>query len=391
MQSYPQVIETVPAAPIHRIPRGAILLNCPGVCSRSDPFKMTVPLANGHSPAGSEMVVVLGSMSRAQEYQRLVTDLKGSGVSVKADMIDRVLDGGESARHPSKRSFADLGTATTLPPPPLIIHSVLPLPLDATLLNVIPPATKLHVHLPTDHSVADTKVLHSTLSSANFIPYLPTPSTSIVIYTSPSLAEPSPSVPVPSSSSAVPLRTLKRGSSDRAKKSAIWALDSPLLPDFGRSLLTPEDKARPECIIPDATGKAVKRRRACKDCTCGLAELEAQEEAQSAAAVREAQRAFFLEGEDDIPDVIRKATEGTESIWPQEKRAEAKKTGSCGNCSLGDAFRCSSCPYLGELMTIRDLPRQRLIRPQGCRRSSLERRCNCHSRTTSSRREKIHA
>ena len=140
---------------------------------------------------------------------------------------------------------------------------------------------------------------------------------------------------------------LKR-SSNRAQKAAIWALDSPLLPDGGRSLLTPEDKARPECVFPAADGKPVKRRRACKDCTCGLKELEEEEEKQTAAAVREAQKAFFLEGDDDIPDVLKTATQGTEGIWPQEKRAAAKKTGSCGSCSLGDAFRCASCPYLGE-------------------------------------------
>ena len=189
-----------------------------------------------------------------------------------------------------------------------------------------------------------TTQLHSTLAGANFTPLLPTPSSDVIAYTSPA----APAAPVPSSSS-VPLRSLKlkRGNTDRAKKSALWALDSPLLPDGGRSLLTPEDKARPECVFPDSAGKPVKRRRACKDCTCGLAEVEAEEEARSAQAVREAQKAFFLEGDDDIPDVVKNATIGMEGVWPVERRAEAKKTSSCGSCYLGDAFRCSSCPYLG--------------------------------------------
>ena len=81
----------------------------------------------------------------------------------------------------------------------------------------------------------------------------------------------------------------------------------------------------------------------CKDCTCGLKELEDEEYAQPAAS-----SAFYIEGEDDIPDQIKNATAGIEMIWPRgEKLQTAVKTSSCGSCYAGDAFRCGSCPYLG--------------------------------------------
>ena len=39
--------------------------------------------------------IVLGSMSRAEEYQSLLTSLKDQGGDVKGEMVDRVLDGGD--------------------------------------------------------------------------------------------------------------------------------------------------------------------------------------------------------------------------------------------------------------------------------------------------------
>ncbi|KJE92529.1 anamorsin [Capsaspora owczarzaki ATCC 30864] len=101
---------------------------------------------------------------------------------------------------------------------------------------------------------------------------------------------------------------------------AVWKLDSDDvfgddLLDDEKDLLTAADFARParapaprDCGT-DNTGKA----KACKNCSCGLAEELAAEAAAGG---------------------------------PKPGAASTFKS-SCGNCSLGDAFRCSSCPYLG--------------------------------------------
>lgn len=73
-------------------------------------------------------------------------------------------------------------------------------------------------------------------------------------------------------------------------------------------LLDEEDKQKPDPAglkVCSTTGK----RKACKNCSCGLAE------------------------ELDNEKSSKEATENAKS--------------SCGNCYLGDAFRCSTCPYLG--------------------------------------------
>lgn len=97
------------------------------------------------------------------------------------------------------------------------------------------------------------------------------------------------------------------------KLNTVWKLDNTL--DDGDELIDPdtlldeEDLKKPDADtlrVCSTTGK----RKACKDCSCGLA---------------------------DELDAERKGA--------KVETDNAKS--SCGNCYLGDAFRCSTCPYLG--------------------------------------------
>ncbi|GJJ07310.1 hypothetical protein Clacol_001511 [Clathrus columnatus] len=120
-----------------------------------------------------------------------------------------------------------------------------------------------------------------------------------------------------------------------SKKKALWAFTSPSTPPIDpESLLTPEDKARPTTceLVSESTPR---RKRACKNCTCGLAELEEEE--------RRDGKIVILDGAENGETVEILAHEkGSIAIKTTEKA-----TSSCGNCFLGDAFRCASCPYLG--------------------------------------------
>ncbi|KAJ3299589.1 Anamorsin [Borealophlyctis nickersoniae] len=97
-------------------------------------------------------------------------------------------------------------------------------------------------------------------------------------------------------------------------------------------LAVPVAKNRPTDCEP-VNGK----RKACKNCTCGLAdEMDTEEDGgglgtTTAAEVGDGQK--------------KKLDDGVVLITPK-KKATAPAS-SCGNCYLGDAFRCGSCPYLG--------------------------------------------
>ncbi|KAI0015158.1 Fe-S cluster assembly protein dre2 [Xylariomycetidae sp. FL0641] len=97
------------------------------------------------------------------------------------------------------------------------------------------------------------------------------------------------------------------------------------------TLLTEEDLNRPVAIPAECVPKVGKRRRACKDCTCGLAQKLAAEDATTRKDADKQLETLKL-GASDLNEVDF-TVQG--------------KVGSCGNCSLGDAFRCDGCPYIG--------------------------------------------
>lgn len=104
------------------------------------------------------------------------------------------------------------------------------------------------------------------------------------------------------------------GSAVKIDTQKIWTLaadeitDGDLIDDD--ELLDEQDKMKPkaEDLRVCAT---TKQRKACANCSCGLKEELEKEEM----------------------DKIRSNSQNVKS--------------SCGNCYLGDAFRCESCPYRG--------------------------------------------
>ena len=129
---------------------------------------------------------------------------------------------------------------------------------------------------------------------------------------------------------AVPLRKRKTASEKAAKLKAALASGTASRIDED-SLLEASDLVKPVIQPAECAPEKGKRRKACKNCTCGLRELEEEE----IRAGNERRQRVLLDG-DDLAEVDFTASMSAKNA-----------VSSCGNCYLGDAFRCSGCPYLG--------------------------------------------
>ncbi|KAM5263061.1 anamorsin isoform 2-T2 [Ctenodactylus gundi] len=122
------------------------------------------------------------------------------------------------------------------------------------------------------------------------------------------------------SSSQLKLSVTKKPSSEKPAldpaAAKLWTLSANDMEDEGMDLidsdelLDAEDLKKPDpASLRAASCGEGKKRKACKNCTCGLAE-----------------------------ELEKEKSEAKKSSQPKS---------ACGNCYLGDAFRCASCPYLG--------------------------------------------
>lgn len=301
-------------------------------------------------PTGT--VLVIGSMASAQSgaYQKVVEAY--SGRQVEMHMVDRLTDGATSLT-PSTYPLAHLVVPYADAASPVLLSS---------LHSALQPSAKIIVEAGELIDATTAQKVKAELTIAGFTDIQGDAATGIMSASKPATCS-SFSIGSSSStagqSSALPLRR-KLGANSASAKKSLWATQPASSSDLidQSSLLRDADfipstaVKRPDCDVGPGQGK---KKKACKGCTCGLRELQEEEERNANSNVVQ------LDTEDmDMPNAqpsqAGKRTEVTETIIGKDGKPKTIKriqvdtkgaTSSCGSCFLGDAFRCSSCPYLG--------------------------------------------
>ncbi|ETW83857.1 hypothetical protein HETIRDRAFT_381111 [Heterobasidion irregulare TC 32-1] len=284
--------------------------------------------------------LAIGSLATAQDgqYQSLVSELEESR-QVDKQMLDRLVDQATTLNSGSYTSvYVTLSPPEyeTLRPRLSELLSQLLVGLSSLgTLHLLNLTAALILDFPSELTLAGFNVLSAIPAESFIIAQKPAhvPGTSFSLKTKSSMAAPTVS--------SMPSATLLRRKPDptrSASKKALWTLSSPTpSPTIdAESLLTAADRARPVACEPAVKG-APRRKKACKNCSCGLAELEAEELRESKVVV--------LDGSQTGSATEVEQSEKERLV--QAAKAAPKATSSCGSCFLGDAFRCASCPYLG--------------------------------------------
>ncbi|KZT12548.1 DUF689-domain-containing protein [Laetiporus sulphureus 93-53] len=285
------------------------------VVTNDQPVIAAVPMKGPALAIGSPVTAEDG------KYQSLVISLQETRY-VERYMVDRILD---RATTLTPSSFSSVYVA--LSPSEYDALASRLSELLAQLLAALEPLGTLHIlhlssalpSLPSNLILAGFTILSTAAPDGSLIAQKPAHSASVSLQGAPI--------------TSLPLRR----KTDKASKKALWTLHAPSTPTIdAESLLTEADRQRPATCEPVSSG-APRKKKACKGCTCGLAELEAEELARS--------KVVILDGSESGQTMEVSQSEKDRLI--AAAAATPKATSSCGNCYLGDAFRCSSCPYRG--------------------------------------------
>ncbi|KAI9499612.1 cytokine-induced anti-apoptosis inhibitor 1, Fe-S biogenesis-domain-containing protein [Zychaea mexicana] len=131
-------------------------------------------------------------------------------------------------------------------------------------------------------------------------------------------------------------RKKKPATTPAETKKSVWKIsgnddDEDELEDAD-ALLDDDDLVKPSkesLVRPDDCEMTDGRRKACKNCTCGRAEMDETDESDNVVSLD------LMEDDGDTSDDV------------VDVDPTPKAVGGCGSCALGDAFRCSTCPFLG--------------------------------------------